>query len=381
MSTLASYLLISFGLIGHVVLWTALVNRIHGLGIARWIVDALTLACGASLVLIPIAIVWCLQTPVGWQLDAASVAYLALCALVAIWSALARWRWRRADGMQRSLQGNHTQLLDLRAMHGDALLAQGIVRWLGSLPGNEVLRVHIHEKELGLPELPPALDGFRIAHVSDLHMSGRFAAEYYAAIVEQVNRWQPELIAITGDIVERDEWIDRAAEILGQLRAVHGVIFILGNHDRKADHLRIRQALVNAGLIDVGGRLAEITLRGEQVQLVGNEMPWFPMHVDIGDNTEALRFLLAHGPDQFTWAQQRGFQLMLAGHNHGGQVCFPLIGAIVAPSVSGTRYASGVFQRGNTLLHVSRGTGSLSPLRWNCPPEIALLKLRTANKR
>ena len=66
---------------------------------------------------------------------------------------------------------------------------------------------------------------------------------------------------------------------------------------------------------------------------------------------------------------------MLAGHNHGGQVRLPLVGAILAPSLSGTRYACGTFRRGNTVLHVSRGTGSLTPFRWNCPPEIALLVL------
>jgi predicted MPP superfamily phosphohydrolase len=66
---------------------------------------------------------------------------------------------------------------------------------------------------------------------------------------------------------------------------------------------------------------------------------------------------------------------MLAGHNHGGQVRLPLLGAILAPSLSGTRYASGAFRRDNTVLHVCRGSGSLTPFRWNCPPEIALLHL------
>jgi predicted MPP superfamily phosphohydrolase len=88
-----------------------------------------------------------------------------------------------------------------------------------------------------------------------------------------------------------------------------------------------------------------------------------------------LRILLAHGPDQFGWAQQNDFDLMLAGHNHGGQIRLPFLGAILAPSLGGTRYASGVFRRGRSVMHVSRGTGSLTPVRWNCPPEIALLIL------
>jgi predicted MPP superfamily phosphohydrolase len=71
------------------------------------------------------------------------------------------------------------------------------------------------------------------------------------------------------------------------------------------------------------------------------------------------------------------FDLVMAGHNHGGQVRLPALGAILAPSRSGTRYAGGVFRRGQTILHVSRGTSSLTPFRWNCPPEIALLVLHS----
>ncbi len=69
---------------------------------------------------------------------------------------------------------------------------------------------------------------------------------------------------------------------------------------------------------------------------------------------------------------------MLAGHLHGGQVCMPFLGAILAPSLYGVRYASGVFTRGKTVMHVSRGTGSLTPVRYNCPPEISLLTLNSS---
>lgn len=369
--------LLVLGLFGHGILWTALVNRIHGLGIARWIIDILTYSCAVALIAIPAVIFWGASTSGNWSIGGASTIYLAFCALLAIWSAVDRWWLRRADRSQSLLLENHTHLLDLRATHGNRLLATGVVRLLGSLPGNEILRVHVHEKQLTVPNLPVSLDGLRIVHLSDLHVSGRIAQEYYAAVVERVNKWQPDLIAITGDIVEYEQCIDATAETLGKLRATHGVYFVLGNHDRKTDHKRIRNALVAAGLVDVGGTSLQLSLRDQQVLLAGNELPWFPMREEIGDESAALKLLLAHGPDQFGWAQRRGFQLMLAGHNHGGQICIPMLGAIVAPSLSGTRFAGGAFQQSDTLLHVSRGTGSLSPIRWNCPPEIALLTLRS----
>ena len=89
-----------------------------------------------------------------------------------------------------------------------------------------------------------------------------------------------------------------------------------------------------------------------------------------------LRILLAHSPDQFRWAQANDIDLMLAGHLHGGQVKFPLLGAIASPSIYGVRYVAGVFRNSNTVMHVSRGVGSLTPLRIGCPPEVALLVLR-----
>jgi predicted MPP superfamily phosphohydrolase len=67
---------------------------------------------------------------------------------------------------------------------------------------------------------------------------------------------------------------------------------------------------------------------------------------------------------------------MLAGHNHGGQIRFPLIGPLISPSKWGTRYASGVFAEGNTIMHVSRGLSGEHPYRWNCPPELAKLVLK-----
>ena len=369
-------LLIAVGLVGHVILWTALVNRIHGLGVARWIVDILTYACGVALLAIPAAILWDPVTSGTWNLGIIGSIYFAFCSILAVWSAIDRWWLRRADRARNLLLGNHTQVLDLRATYGKELLSPGVVRLLGGLPGNEILRIHVHEKCLEVPNLPSPLDGLRIVHLSDSHVSGRIAPEYSSAVVDRVNQLQADLIAITGDIVENESCIEVTANLLGKLRAGWGVYFVLGNHDRKTDHGRIRQTLVDAGLTDVGGRSLQLAVRGVPMQIVGNELPWFPMREEVAVEPSAFNLLLAHGPDQFAWAKQHGFQLMLAGHNHGGQICMPMLGAIVAPSLSGTRFAGGTFRQGNTLLHVSRGTGSLSPIRWNCPPEIAVLTLR-----
>jgi hypothetical protein len=94
-------------------------------------------------------------------------------------------------------------------------------------------------------------------------------------------------------------------------------------------------------------------------------------------DSRALRVLLSHSPDQFPFAVQSGYDLMLAGHTHGGQIRLPGIGALIAPSWYGWRYAGGTYDLGSTIMHVSRGISGKQSIRWRCPPEIALLVLRS----
>jgi predicted MPP superfamily phosphohydrolase len=126
--------------------------------------------------------------------------------------------------------------------------------------------------------------------------------------------------------------------------------------------------------------------RDASVLLAGNEAPWFyPLPVcpsledgDGGDGS-ALRLLLSHAPDQIPWARAQAFDLMLAGHTHGGQIQFPGIGPTVSPSRFGIRYASGSFYESPTVMHVSRGISGLHTVRFGCPPELALLTLTRGN--
>jgi uncharacterized protein len=128
-----------------------------------------------------------------------------------------------------------------------------------------------------------------------------------------------------------------------------------------------------------------LEINDRAIVLAGNELPWIPpapdmagCPTDIG-GARPLRLLLAHTPDQLPWARRHDFDLMLAGHTHGGQVCLPWIGPVFCPSRYGLEYAAGVFYEPPTVMHVSRGISGETPSRWNCPPEVALLKLRMAN--
>ena len=94
------------------------------------------------------------------------------------------------------------------------------------------------------------------------------------------------------------------------------------------------------------------------------------------DGRRAVRILLSHSPDQIQWARARDFDLMLAGHTHGGQIQLPVIGPLIGQSRYGVRYCCGVFHVPPTLLHVSRGLSGVQNLRINCRPELTKLVLK-----
>ena len=229
-----------------------------------------------------------------------------------------------------------------------------------------------------MPRLPSELEGLTIAHLSDLHMVGNLTEPFYEQVVEATNALQPDLVCITGDILEDTSCLPWIPRTLGRLQARHGRFFILGNHERRLPDAQVlRDALAAAGLTDLGSRCESVEINGASILLAGNELPWFGSAPtwNLEPGTWSYRILLSHSPDQIYQAQLEQFDLMLAGHTHGGQIRLPLLGALISPSWHGWRYASGLFHEPPTVLHVSRGIGGTEAIRLNCPPEIALLVL------
>jgi predicted MPP superfamily phosphohydrolase len=385
-----AYVLLALGAVGHVVFWAALVNRIHALGIKRLWVDLLTLMCGVCLALLPpvvftglAAVFWpSLTLPLRLP-SAAAWTYIGLCAMFCVIAAVQRLFWRRHPERRGIVLSNHTVSRCVTDVSNQQLTAPGIPTWLNRLPGNEVLRVCVEEKQLAIPQLPSTHEGLRIAHLSDLHMSGRLTKSYFEQVVAATNDCRPDLVAITGDLVERSHCLSWIPDTLGKLQAPGGVFYVLGNHDQHVDENQLKRALADAGLVHLGGKCIERTVGQLPLLLAGNELPWYKPAATFSDwsgrgsSGLPLRLALVHSPDQFGWAQANDVDLVLAGHLHGGQVRLPLLGAIMSPSLQGVRYAGGVYKAGNTVMHVSRGTGSLTPLRFRCPPEIAILILRS----
>ena len=225
--------------------------------------------------------------------------------------------------------------------------------------------------------LPPALDGLRIALVTDLHRSETVSHEQVAAAAALANSLHADLIVLGGDYIT---WADRryivpAAEALSSLTAPHGVYAILGNHD---DDREMPAALARQGFVVLKDARTRISIRGEALELVGIRF-WTRRSEEIAPVLKGAigtTILLAHDPRRLTEAAGFDVPLVLSGHTHGGQIVLPLVGALAARKFP---VLAGPARRGPTTLFVSRGGGTVYiPVRLNCPPEVALLTLRAA---
>lgn len=255
-----------------------------------------------------------------------------------------------------------------------------------------VTHVSRAERTIDLPRLPDALDGLRIAHLTDLHVGAIFTPARLPAIVSGVNDLAGDIIAVTGDFVDLSlNVLDDVIDAMRQLAAPLGVYFVPGNHDYLEDGQKLIDRFKDAGLRMLMNESVAIEHRGARLIVAGIDYPHqarqmkrlvlralrsAPPRRD-GD----ARLLLSHHPNAFNIARQRHVDLTLAGHTHGGQVVFSnkrgKKGSIGFASLA-HRYPRGLYRHGDSFLYVNSGVGTFFPLRINCPAEIACLTLKAS---
>lgn len=246
----------------------------------------------------------------------------------------------------------------------------------------------ITRRTLLFPDLPPGLNGIRIAHLSDVHAGVHMSEDKMREIVAQTNALGADLILQTGDMIDISQsFIPDYVRAFRDLHAPLGVVTVLGNHDRYTGQDAVIKGVRDAGQVFVKNGVHVIERGGAALALVGIDDPrnWRaddPQDDDIDaalrltpPAKDAFRILLAHRPGAFDGAAPRAVPLTLAGHIHGGQFYLPVIGW--SPGRLITKYVMGHFTQGNSQLYVSRGIGVVGvPLRVFVPPEIALFELR-----
>jgi predicted MPP superfamily phosphohydrolase len=271
--------------------------------------------------------------------------------------------------------------LMLRVLGGGVAAASGI---LGAIAMRSALKqVELRNLEIKLARLPPKLDGFTIVQLTDVHMGPTLHKPFLDDVVARTNALQPDVIAITGDLVDGSvEQLREMVAPIGQLKARHGVYFVTGNHE------------YYSGVeewIDELGRLGVKVLRNERVSVGDGEhsfdLAGIDDHSSRGfarghgpDLARALEgrddsrelVLLAHQPRAIDEAERHGVGLQLSGHTHGGQIWpWNFLVKLQQP------YVAGLARQGKTQLYVSRGTGYWGPpMRLGAPAEITRVVLR-----
>lgn len=251
--------------------------------------------------------------------------------------------------------------------------------------------LELNHCDIPVAELPEPFDGFRIVQLSDLHCSRHVNAAYLNEAVELARRQQPEIIVLTGDFVHKGfGHIDEVADVVGTLRATHGVFAVLGNHDysvrnalgfRRYRHLHraVSDALVARGIRVLHNESVCLERQSARLHLIGVEDLW-SRACDLdqaysGLSQAAPHIVLAHNPRTVEHLNGRRCDLMLSGHTHGGQIHVPALGR---PTLSkkARRFAAGLYHYRDTYVYVNKGVGFGFRFRYGVRPEVTVLVLR-----
>ncbi len=386
MSLQMEWLLFGIGSLGHVAVCVSALNRVQGCVASRSLEKKLKrCVVGWALVGLCIPLVAAITShprvrPSAYvaQQFHAVWGYYSLAGMWLVAVAIQRLAHVVTDRYPRAWELLSSHVLDIDRLLGKRFVKESTRSFQLSLWGNQVGQLEINRKSLKLANLPKELDGLTVTHFSDLHITGAIVRQFYTQLKEEIQKLDSDLIILTGDILDDPAKLDWVSDLMSGVKARAGCYFVLGNHDvRHGQDQLLRAELERVGWQDLGGKSRQIEFRGRTIDLVGNELPWIGIAPEYDPAREDFSIGVVHTPDLLKWGRQSEINLMLAGHAHGGQIRLPLIGPVVCPSAYGVRYASGVFEAGETLLHVSRGVSGYHPLRWRCRPELTQLVLTT----
>lgn len=233
--------------------------------------------------------------------------------------------------------------------------------------------------------IPLAFNGFKIAHISDLH-NAEFG-EGQSKLIEKIREADPDIIVITGDMIDsRRTDVEKAVELVVGLGGEIPIYYVTGNHEsRVSEYSELEEKLVENGVNVLRNKNQSIEIDGSYINIIGVDDPAFGYSSDemydtiTGLKGDSYNILLSHRPELFGMYIQTGVDLVLSGHAHGGQVRIPFIGGLAAPNQGFfPKYTEGLYENGGTSMIVSRGLGnSIIPLRVNDPPELVIIMLKS----
>ena len=239
-------------------------------------------------------------------------------------------------------------------------------------------------------KIPSEFNGFKIAHVSDLHNH-----QCGEKLIEKIEIEKPDIIAITGDLVDsRNTDFGIALEFIQEAKKIAPIYYVTGNHEaRLGDYNVLKERLEKAGVNMMDDQSLLIGNGKSKIQILGIQDPDFVERMDIEYiqedivrtkasemiNKDYFNLVLIHRPEYFQQYVEVGSDLVLTGHAHGGQVRIPFLGGVVAPNQGFfPEYSEGLYSEKDTDMVVSRGLGnSIIPVRVNNMPELVIVELKS----
>jgi predicted MPP superfamily phosphohydrolase len=311
-------------------------------------------------------------------LEAAALAYLLFASgavtLRAIVGAIGR-RWnRQADSGRRRV---------LRLASQAAVVAPAAVLGYGTFI--QRLDFQVREVDVPIAGLPRDLEGLRILQISDIHRGPFLSDADLGRVIDAARETRPHLAVVTGDLISSPgDPLDACIAQLARVKADAGVYGCMGNHERYAvaqEHTET--AAARAGIPFLRGRAESLRFGSATLNLAGVDYQSKREPYLVGAERliapGAVNVLLSHNPDVFPVAARQGYNLLLAGHTHGGQVTIEILEQSINPARFFTPYVYGVYHAGAAAAYVTRGVGTIGlPTRIGAPPEIAVVRLRKA---
>lgn len=256
---------------------------------------------------------------------------------------------------------------------------------------NAIETTHYH---VSSQNIPAEFDDFTIVQVSDLHNK-----DYDGRLVEKIMQENPDIIAVTGDLIDRNRTnLSVAIKALDEMTDLAPVYFVTGNHEVESGlYKELREALSELGVIDLDNSYDILAKEGSEIGLIGIEDPasYTVEEVQLKESTgqrfleviernmvntgTEYNILLSHRAEMMEIYSLANIDLALTGHTHGGQIRLPVLNGVFAPSQGFfPKYTSGLYERDNTKMVVSRGLGnSIFPFRINNRPELIVVTLKS----
>jgi predicted MPP superfamily phosphohydrolase len=244
---------------------------------------------------------------------------------------------------------------------------------------------------MSVEELPESLEGFKVVHISDIQADEYTGRSEIANYVRQINEQNPDLVIFTGDLISYGtDFIQMAAEEFGKAEATYGTYAVVGDHDYWAGTKNVEQALEENGMPLLKDENSTMAIDSSSSMMLTGITEVYskqsdPKTVDSlarhAQNT-ALKIMASHQVDEhlIQSSKKYGFDMLLAGHTHGGQIQVPFMGMEFSAAAQETKYVSGLYHEKDLPINVNNGLGfTLGPIRYNAPPTITVIELQSEN--